>query len=296
MRGRFGFIVGWVPSDGVWVRRRKNRRGRTIKGLLDGSQNRYFDESVLEPGSAGAADRLGGHVDSAPRARIHVITGSARWAEASGADRACTDIRRNAGPALRTRKRHGRHRGESHAAHALGGLLRDETAAGGALIQPDGELFLPRTSADGGRPFVDVAEIFHDLEERALRRRGCLPRRRRCARPRFAVASIDAARAPGERGAAVLASIEFERRQLAALPTEDPRHRPEIRDDFVEVSRRVRVLARALLQHRWTTSLRSPAHRGVLPSPIRQDLQAVIIRTGSVRTPREEDLGREWFK
>src|SRR6266571_1146136 len=116
------------------------------------------------------------------------------------------------------------------------------------------------------------------------------------ARPRFAVASIDAARAARERRAAVLASIEFERRELAALPTEDPRHRPQIRDDFVEVSRRVRVLTRALLQHCRTTSLRSPAHRAIRPSPIRQDLQAVIIRTGSVRTPREEDPGREWFK
>src|SRR5436309_2865481 len=117
MRGRFGFIVGWVPSDGVG-RRRKNRRGRTIKGLLDGSQNRYFDESVLEPGSAGAADRIGGHVDSAPRARIHIITGFARRAEASGADRACTDIRRNAGPAFRTRERGGGDRSEAPAADA----------------------------------------------------------------------------------------------------------------------------------------------------------------------------------
>ena len=235
-------------------------------------------------------------MDSAPRARIHVIAGLARWAETSAAHRACTHIRRDARPALRTRERDGGHRGESDTADALGRLLRDETAAGGALIQPDGELLLPRTSANGRRPFVDVAEIFHDLEERALPRRGRRLRRRRRARPRFAVASVDAAGAPGERGAAVLASIEFERRELAALPTEDPRHRPQIRDELVEVSRRVRVLIRALLQHRWTTSHRSPAHRGVLPSPIRQDLQAVIIRTGSVRTLREEDPGREWFK
>src|SRR5436309_8569934 len=157
MRGRFGFIVGWIPCDGVG-RRRKNRRGRTIKGLLDGSQNRYFDESVLEPRATGAADRIGGHVDSAPRARIHVITGSARWAEASGADRACTDIRRNAGPALRTRERDGGHRGEAHAADALGRLLRDEPPAGGAMVQPEGALFLPCSSADGRRPSVDWSE------------------------------------------------------------------------------------------------------------------------------------------
>ena len=111
-------------------------------------------------------------MDSAPRARIHIITGFARRAEASGADRACTDIRRNAGPAFRTRERDGGHRGEAHAADALGGLLRDEPPAGGALIQPDGELFLPGASTDGRRPFVDVSEILDDLEECALPRPG----------------------------------------------------------------------------------------------------------------------------
>src|SRR5207249_814293 len=78
--GAFRFHRGLGSFRRVWVRRRKNRRGRTIKGLLDGSQNRYSEESVLEPGSAGAADRIGGHMDSAPRARIHVIAGLARWA------------------------------------------------------------------------------------------------------------------------------------------------------------------------------------------------------------------------
>ena len=111
-------------------------------------------------------------MDSAPRARIHVIAGLARWAETSAAHRACAHIRRDARPALRTRERDGGHRGEAHAADALGGLLRDEPAAGRALIQTDGELFLSRASADGGRPFVDVVEILHDLEERALPWRG----------------------------------------------------------------------------------------------------------------------------
>ena len=111
-------------------------------------------------------------MDSAPRARIHVIAGLARWAETSAAHRACAHIRRDARPALRTRERDGGHRGEAHAADALGGLLRDEPPAGGALVQPDGELFLPWSSADGRRPFVDVSEILDDLEECALARPG----------------------------------------------------------------------------------------------------------------------------
>src|SRR5207245_7063897 len=122
----------------------------------------------LAPGLEGPADRMRGHLGSSLRARIHVIAGPAGGAESSDPPRACAQFRRDARPALRTRERDGRHRGEAHAADALGGLLRDEPAAGRALIQTDGELFLSRASADGGRPFVDVVEILHDLEERAL--------------------------------------------------------------------------------------------------------------------------------
>ncbi len=41
-------------------------------------------------------------MDAAPRARVHVIAGSARLREASAADRARVHIRRDPGPAIRT--------------------------------------------------------------------------------------------------------------------------------------------------------------------------------------------------
>src|SRR2546426_12454181 len=47
---------------------------------------------------------------------------------------------------------------------------------------------------------------------------------------------------------------------------------------------------RPSLQHRRNPPLRSRAHRALRPSPIRRNLHAVIIRTGSIRTPWVEDL------
>src|SRR5256712_9896241 len=133
-------------------------------------------------------------------------------------------------------------------------------------------------------------EILDDLEERAPRRRRGHSGRRRRTRPRFAIAPVDAARASGECGPAVPASVEFKRRELGALQTGDPGHRAQARHELVEVSWRVQILTRPSLQPRRNPPLRSPAHRAVRPSPIRQNMHAVIIRTGSVPTPWVEDL------
>jgi len=189
-------------------------------------------------------------VDAAPRAGVHIIGGSARRREAPAADGARVHIGRDSGPAIRTRERDRGHRRESDAADTFRRLLRDEPPARRALIETDGEFFLPRPSADGRRALVDVAEILDDLEERALgRRRGDLGRRRR-TRTRFAIAPVDAARAAGECGTAVLASVEFKRRELAALPTKDPWHRAQSRHELIEVSRRLQICTRPSLQHR----------------------------------------------
>ena len=104
-------------------------------------------------------------MDAAPWARVHVIVGPARRREASAADRARVHIGRDSGSAIRTREGDGGHRGEPDAADAFRRLLRDEPAARRALVQPDGELFLSRSSADGCRGVVNVAEILDDLEE-----------------------------------------------------------------------------------------------------------------------------------
>jgi len=186
-------------------------------------------------------------VDAAPRARVHIIAGSAGRREASAAHRARVHIGRDSGSAIRTREGGRGHRREADAADAFRGLLRDEPAARRALVQTNGELFLPRPSADGCRGVVDVAEILDDLEEGTLRPSGGRLRSRRGPRPRFAIAPVDAARAAGEGRTAVLAPVEFKRRELAALPTEDPRNRAQTRHDLVEVSWRLQVLMRPSL-------------------------------------------------
>ena len=208
-------------------------------------------------------------MDAAPWARVHVIAGSAGRRETSAAHRARIDIRRDSRSTIWTRERDGGHRGETDAADAFRRLLRDEPAARRALVQTNGELFFPRPSANRCRGVVDVAEILDDLEEGTLRRRGGRLRNRRRPRPRFASAPVGAARAAGECGTAVLASVEFKRCELAALPTEDPRHRAQTRHDLVEISRRLQILMRPSLQHRRNPPFRLPAHRAVRPSPIR---------------------------
>jgi len=234
-------------------------------------------------------------VDAAPRARVHIVAGSTRRREASAADRARIDIGRDSRTAIGTREGEGGHRGEPDAADAFRRLLRNEPAARRALVQPDGELFFPWPSADRCRDLVDVSQILDDLEEGTLRRRSGRLRRRRRPRPRLAIATVDAARAAGERGTAVLASVEFERRELAALPTEDSRHRAQTRHDLVEVSRRLQHLMRPTLQHRRNPLWCSGASRcpAITYSP-------KLARPDNQDRFRPHSMGRrpprEWFK
>src|SRR5207249_3489451 len=116
------------------------------------------------------------------------------------------------------------------------------------------------------------------------------------ARPGIAFIRVDPSGATREGGAAVLAAIEFEGRELAALPTQDPRHRAQIRHAFVDLGRRVHILPHTPLQRHEDHALESSAHRAFVPSPIRQNWQTMIIRTNSIRTPSARDPAREWFK
>src|SRR2546430_16816850 len=72
---------------------------------------------------------------------------------------------------------------------------------------------------------------------------------------RNAPRSVRASRAARERGAAMLATVQVERRELSAFPTEDPRQGPERLHDAVDVA------ARTTPSRPWTHHRRTALHR-----------------------------------
>src|SRR6266545_4354926 len=166
-------------------------------------------------------------------------------------------------------------------------FLGDGAQARRALVRFDNDLIPtgPRllSSPRGPVDLADSLEIFENLSQvspSGVRRSSCDGTDPGVDRSSSA---IGASRPTGECRSAVLTVIEFERRQLAAFPAEDPRHRAELGHDLVHV--RVASAAEVdvpyALRHRRLTSLRAAAHRGFRASHIRQNWRGLRIRSES---------------
>src|SRR3989442_1389993 len=236
-------------------------------------------ESVFKPDAARTADRIGRDMDSAAGTSVRVSARSAPGFEFDATDRAGGHIGRHAGRALRARERPLRDRGKADAADAFGRLLGNETTARRTLIEADGQLRLPWPSPVGGRLFVHLLEIVDDLGEGPFRTFPTrLSSRHRPAR-RDAAGTVRAARAARKSGTAMLASVQFERREVVALPAKNLRHRAQLRHQLADLAPRVYLVMRTGLDHRSTplrlagTGWRFPAHHNV-----GQKILSVIIK------------------
>ncbi len=201
-------------------------------------------------------------------ARIHGDVEVSGGTEGHAAHRTPARTRRHRRSALGTCERERGRFSESHAALAIGRFLGHDASARRALVKLDEYLLppgrslplSPRRSVD----LTDALEIFEDLcqvSSSGFRRASCDGTDPGVDRTSGAVR---ASRPSGERRSAVLTVIEFERRQLAALPAEDPRHGAELGHDLVHVRVASADDAEVLcaLRHRHLTSQRAAVHRG----------------------------------
>jgi len=175
-------------------------------------------------------------VGATARARIHVVVSWARRAEFDATHRA--DVRRgwHARAALGTQERDRGGRGESHAADARGRGLRDEAPAGRALIQRQGALIASSGLPGGIGEIADLPQVGNDFGKRSTARLDGPLRRGKGFAGRNKIRTVGASRAPREGGPAVLATIDFEGRELPALPTKNLRHHPERLHETVELA------------------------------------------------------------
>jgi hypothetical protein len=141
---------------------------------------------------------------------------------------------------------------ESDSANTGRGPLRHEPRARRTLIQIE-EAWLPSGRLRGGfGEIANASQVLDDLSEgsRAATR---LHRSRNGFVPPRPPRSMHAARVPGEGGAAMLALVDFEGRQLPASPTKDLRRRAERLRHAIEFSG-LRIPTRNGVAQSWSSS------------------------------------------
>lgn len=230
---------------------------------------------------------------AAPRTCIHVVVSWTRRAEFDSAHRAQVRRGGHARVALGTQEGDRRGRGESHAADARGRRLLDEAAAGRTLIQREGPLI-----ASGGLPggigwIADPSQVRDDFGRRSTTR---LDDPLRCGEGlvgRNETGSVGASCASRERRPAVVTPIDFEGRELPAVPAKDLRHRPERFHETVELSPGFQIgTGLSLAGRRITLPQNAAPDRAFLPIHVGQDLRGVIIKSESAPDGRPPSVSR----
>jgi hypothetical protein len=202
--------------------------------------------SVQKPGSARTSDSIAADLRAAPWTHVHVARGQPCRSEVDTAHRARVPPERDARSALRALEG----RREPDPARARRRPLRDIPCTRRTLVLVREIRMASGGRTDGFGQLPDTPKVFDDVGE-GTRASACLLRGPPDFVPHSGAGSvpptgpIHAARTPRERGAAVFAAVDLERRELPASPTEDLRDRTQGFGNPVEGPRsRVRTRTR----------------------------------------------------